>query len=127
MKFIELYDKVLQEALKKHNAFFAKYEVYGYMYYEFTENSRIAYPDTTNLEELHQDICNSFHKAKEIYLNLKTKEQIILEMILKFECFVTGDTTEAQKRLNCFDITEEETFSVYKKHYETYEGFAINL
>ena len=68
------------------------------------------------LEALDKAIDKGIEKDKE----LNSKEQIILRELINYECFYTGNITDARERLEAYGYTADEIRQVYNDNFKEY-------
>ena len=68
------------------------------------------------LKELDKAIDEAQTKDKE----LNSKDQIILRELINYECFYTGNITDARERLEAYGYTADEIRQVYNDNFKEY-------
>jgi hypothetical protein len=88
---------------------------------KLTECGAGMYAPTKNKKELFEGI-NSIYKgaiAKDIKAN--GKDKIIIRELYNYECFYTGDVSDAVDSLKPYGFTSDDICKAYAKEYPEYE------
>lgn len=128
MKYLSDYTQEAQsKILKKYNAFFAfsqeqfnKAKKEGLKY---IARGAGLYHEAGKSKEFDKDWANVIAEGIKQDLKENGKEKIINRELENYECYYTGDVTEAVYYVSDYGITEQEVIEVYRKNKDNYDLF----
>ena len=128
MKYLSDYTQEAQsKILKKYNAFFAfsqeqfnKAKKEGLKY---IARGAGLYHEAGKSKEFDKDWANVIAEGIKQDLKENGKEKIINRELGNYECYYTGDGTEAVYYVSDYGITEQEVIEVYRKNKDNYDLF----
>lgn len=128
MKYLSDYTQEAQsKILKKYNAFFAfsqeqfnKAKKEGLKY---IARGAGLYHEAGKSKEFDKDWANVIAEGIKQDLKENGKEKIINRELGNYECYYTGDVTEAVYYVSDYGITEQEVIEVYRKNKDNYDLF----
>lgn len=82
-----------------------------------------CYCDKNTVKQFVYEYNEIHRKAKELFLNENNKEDIIKYELSNYECYYTGDISEAYEVLKSYNFTIDEVREVYRKELQNMDDF----
>lgn len=115
-------DNLLSEVFKKYNVFFAFSEAQVQeqkqpgIKYSYSSDLNMFFNSETP-GNIFEEMTAAVDKAREIDKQQNSKEAIILRELLNYECFYTGNPSDAITLLEEYNYTKKEVLEVFNNNF----------